>query len=273
MLPFTVSPNPNWLYLTPSLRGTLDMTRQLIEDRQGLGFILGDVGMGKSTVLRFLHNEYSSQETDYVTTLVTLANYPSPYAYLRKICGDFDLPAKRSLAAQQEAFEPFLVEQFTAGRTVVVFIDEGQLMSDQVLEVLRGLLNFETHDSKLIQLVVAAQMDLRDRLMMKRNKAIKSRIFAPCCIRPLSLEETAGMIAFRCQRAGVPNPFDATGMERIYALTEGVPRAVVILCAHAYKQARKTGWERVPLDLIDRAAEVITLPQTEADALAETTVA
>ena len=265
MLPFTVSPNPNWLYLTPSLRSTLDLTRQMIEDQQGLGFILGDVGMGKSTVLRFLHAEYSSQEENFATTLVTLANYPSPFAFLRKICGDFGQPAKRSLAAQQEAFEPLLVEQYQAGRTVVVFIDEGQLMSDHVLEVLRGLLNFETHELKLIQLVVAAQMDLRDRLLMKRNKAIKSRIFAPCHIRPLSSEETAGMITFRCQRAGVPNPFDMRGMERVYDLTRGVPRAIVIICAHAYRRARKAGLEYVPLDFIEEAAQTTSLPEPNAD--------
>jgi len=263
MLPFTISPNPNWLYLTPSLRATLDMTRQLIEDRQGLGFILGDVGMGKSTVLRFLHNEYSSQEEDFATTLVTLANYPSPFAFLRKICGDFGLPAKRSLSAQQEAFEPFLVEQFTAGRTVVVFLDEGQLMTDQVLEVLRGLLNFETADAKLIQVVVAAQMDLRDRLMMKRNKAIKSRIFAPCAVRPLSAEETAGMIAFRCERAGVMNPFDSYGMERVYQISEGVPRSIVVVCAHAYRLARKAGLDRVTAEFIERAGEALSLPSSE----------
>ena len=263
MLPFTVSANPNWLYLTPSLRGTLDMTRSLIEDRQGLGFIMGDVGMGKSTVLRFLHNEYSTQEDDFATTLVTLANYPSPFAFLRKICGDFGLPAKRSLSLQQEAFEPFLVEQYTAGRTVVVFLDEGQLMTDEVLEVLRGLLNFETAEAKLIQIVVAAQLDLRDRLLMKRNKAIKSRIFAPCLVRPLSAEETAGMITFRCDRAGVVNPFDSSGMERVYQLTEGVPRSIVIVCAHAYKAARRAGLDRVSADFIERAGETLSLPSSQ----------
>jgi general secretion pathway protein A len=269
MLPFTVSPNPNWLYLTPSLLSTFDLTRQVIEERQGLAFLLGDVGMGKSTALRFLHAEYSSQEEDFVTTLVTLANYPSPFAFLRKICGDFGLTAKRSLAAQQESFEPFLMEQYQSGRTVVVFVDEGQLMSDQVLEVLRGLLNFETAESKLIQLVVAAQMDLRDRLMMKRNKAIKSRIFAPCHIRRLTAEETAGMIAFRCTRAGVLNPFDPAGMEKVFTLTNGVPRSIVMTCAHAYKQARRAGYSMVPLDFIERAAITTSLPEPEPELMAE----
>ena len=63
-MPFSVSANPNWLYLTPSIRNTFDMIRQLIEDRQGLAFILGDVGMGKTTALKFLYSEVSSQEED-----------------------------------------------------------------------------------------------------------------------------------------------------------------------------------------------------------------
>jgi general secretion pathway protein A len=266
MIPFTNSPNPNWLYLTPSLRTTFEMSREMIQDRQGLAFILGDVGMGKTTALRFLHAEYASQEEDFRTTLITLANYPSPFAFLRKICGDFGIDPKRSLALQQDAFEPYLLNEYQEGRTVVVFVDEGQLMTDQVLEVLRGLLNFETHEHKLIQIVVAAQMDLRDRLLSKRNKAIKSRIFAPCQIRRLTAEETAGMISFRCNRAGVLNPFDARGMERVFEITHGVPRSIVVVCKHASSRARREGYDNiVPLEFIDAAASAITLPEPEAE--------
>ena len=143
---------------------------------------------------------------------------------------------------------------------MVVFIDEGQLMSDQVLEVLRGLLNFETAESKLVQLVVASQMEFREHLLSKRNKAIKSRIFAPCMIRPLTVDETVGMISFRCQRAGVPNPFDSRGMERIYEITRGVPRSIVIVCAQAYKQFNRGSYSMMPLDFIEAAAGALVLP-------------
>ena len=72
------------------------------------------------------------------------------------------------------------------------------------------------------------------------------------------------MIAFRCQRAGVLNPFDSLGMEKVHELTNGVPRAIVTICAHAYKQARRAGYDLVPLDFILRAAETtIAADRTE----------
>ena len=268
MYPFTNAANPNWLYLTPSLKGTLEMMREMIADRQGLGFILGDNGMGKTSVLRFLHAEYSSQEERYTTALISLKNYPSPFAFLRKICGDFGIEPKRSLDAQHEAFEPFLLQQYQAKRRVVVFIDEGQLMKDLTLEVLRGLLNFETPYGKLVQLVVAAQVDIRDRLVSRRNKAIRSRIFAPCLIKRFTADETAGMIAFRCQQAGVENPFDRLCLAKVHELAHGVPREIILICAHAYRDARKDGSDRVLLRHVEGAGVTASLPELEPEAVA-----
>ena len=69
----------------------------------------------------------------------------------------------------------------------------------------------------------------------------------------------------RCQRAGVPNPFDMRGMEKVYELTRGVPRAIVIICAHAYRGARRAGLEYVPLDFIEQAAQTTSLPELDPD--------
>ena len=85
--PFSTSPNPGWLYLTPALHGALDKIRFAIAERQGLSVIMGDVGLGKSTVLRYMHAEYAA--AGYTTTLLSCEDFPSPYAFLLRICRDF----------------------------------------------------------------------------------------------------------------------------------------------------------------------------------------
>ncbi len=86
--PFSISPNPFLLYLTPALQVTLEKVRFVVDSRQGLTAILGDVGLGKSTVIRYLFNEYDARE-DVAATLIPSPNFPSEFAFLKKICADF----------------------------------------------------------------------------------------------------------------------------------------------------------------------------------------
>lgn len=253
--PFTLSPNPAWMYLTQSSLASIETIRWMVEDRQGLAAVFGDAGSGKSTLLRLLLSEYAD-ESAYTTTLLTRVDFTTPYAFVRKISADFGIDPKRSLAAQNDALEDFLLAEYKAGRTVIVFLDEGQQLSGDLLEVLRGLLNFETDTHKLIQVVIAGQLDLLDRIRAKKNKALASRIFSPVLIQPLSETETAEMVAFRCQRARVPLPFTDSALSRIYQHVGGNPRAILMLCARAAKQFQP------PIDasridaMVDRAVAV-----------------
>lgn len=233
--PFTLSPNPAWMYLTQSTLASIETIRWMIEDRQGLACVFGDAGSGKSTLLRLLLSEYAD-ESLYTTTLLTRVDFSTPYAFVRKLCGDFGIDPKRSLAMQNSVLEDFLLAEHQAGRTVIVFLDEGQQLSGDLLEVLRGLLNFETDVHKLIQIVVAGQLELLDRIRQKRNKALSSRIFSPVMIQSLSETETAEMVSFRCARARVQMPFTESAVSRMYQAVGGNPRAVLMLCARAAKQ-------------------------------------
>jgi general secretion pathway protein A len=264
--PFKGSPNPNLMYTTPALLGAIDKIRFMIGERQGLALILGDNGMGKSTVLRYLHAEYSAE--GYTTGLLNQTEFPSPYALLKAICAQFGVEPKRSQALQHQAFESWLIEEFKAGRTAILFIDEGQRLDAEQLEVIRALLNFETYEDKLLQIVMAGTLELRDRIMAKRNKALRSRIFAPCMLNPMNELEIRGMIQFRCNRAGVENPFDDEGALRIYAMSGGVPRLALMICAHAGNMAQRLKLNRVPVDLIVAAKDEATIPEQESEAAA-----
>lgn len=252
------------MYQTMPIRGALAKIRFAVDTRQGLACILGDVGIGKSSLLRFLQAQYSANENS-LTTLLTTGKYPSPFAFLKKITGDFALAPKRSLMAQLEAFEGFLIARHQEDKTVIVFIDEAQLLDAECLELIRTMLNFETHTEKLIQFVMAGQLDLRDRLLQKKQKALRSRIFAPVILNALNHEETAAMIQYRCDYWQVPNPFTEAGLDRIYHITDGVPRYVLQLCAISYQMGAALGDTRIDDDLVESAARELSLAEDEAE--------
>src|SRR5258708_2554583 len=106
--PFTTSPNPSFLYLTDSLHETLDKTRYVLDERQGLTVIYGEVGHGKSTVLRHLYGEYAARG-DCAVALLPTPDYDTGLALLKAICGEFGVQRKRAKLDQQAEFQRFLL--------------------------------------------------------------------------------------------------------------------------------------------------------------------
>jgi general secretion pathway protein A len=231
--PFSISPNPNSLYLTDSLRAVVHKSRFTIDKRQGLTCVLGDIGLGKSTILRFLYGEYSARE-DAVTTLIPTPSFPSPFAMLKSIAMDFKLEPERSFQKQQDALQSFLVETYAADKNVVIFIDEAQNVNNKQLELVRSLLNYETNTQKLVQIVLSGQIELKDRLSNERNRAVASRVSTYSILSPLTFDETREMIIHRCRFENIENPFTPEAIERVYEVSGGVPRSVLKICAFAY---------------------------------------
>jgi type II secretory pathway predicted ATPase ExeA len=255
--PFSISPNPNSLYVTPSLRAVLAKARFTIDKRQGLTCAaLGDVGLGKSTVLRYLYGEYAAKES-VVTALIPTPKFPSIFGMLKYICSDFEVDPRRSFVAQQDALQDFLLESYQANKNVVLFIDEAQLLNNEQLELIRGMLNFETDRHKLIQIALAGQLELRDKLNTEKNKALYSRISTYSVLDPLTADETASMIEHRCAFAGIPNPFTKEALEAVYIKSKGIPRSILKVCALAYEMMQLADDKQITSDYIeDTVAEV-----------------
>src|ERR671916_903297 len=257
--PFSISPNPNSLYVTPSLRAVIAKARFTIDKRQGLTCAaLGDVGLGKSTVLRYLYGEYAAKE-NVVTTLIPTPKFPSIFGMLKYICSDFEIEPKRSFVAQQDALQEFLLTQYQDSKNVVLFIDEAQLLDNQQLELIRGFLNFETHEHKLMQIVLAGQLELKDKLNTEKNKALYSRISTYSVLDPLTPEETKAMIEHRCQYAGIKNPFNDEAMETVYIKSKGIPRSILKLCALAYEMMEMAGEKEIDASYIDDSAPEVAV--------------
>lgn len=248
--PFSINPDPSLLHLTPGLEAALHKTRYVIENRQGLTAILGDVGLGKSTVLRYLYQSYAARE-DCRTAFLHTPSYKSEFAFLKAICADFEIPIRPSQQRQESELNGFLIEQLQADRLVVLFVDEAQKLPGSQLELVRTLLNFEDGRVKLIQIVLAAQLEIRQKLADPSKKAIRSRIFAPSMLEALTLSETVDMLDFRCKRAGIRNPFKPDAVEAVYRVTGGVPREVLKVCSIALEMARAQGLKTIEADLVE----------------------
>lgn len=250
---FSWSPNPACIVQTASVQNAYYKIRFCIRAKQGLSLILGDNGVGKSSLSRSLYSEINERK-DMTAAMIPTPRAKTDLSFLKSICDEFGVVRKRSHIDQAAEFERFLLAETDAGRTVVLFIDEAQLLTAECLEVIRALLNFETSTHKLIQIVLAGQLSLGERLMLKRSKAIKSRIFAPSLINSLTLEETRQLIKERCKYWQVPNPFDAATMDRIFIRTEGVPRYVLALAAMTVDLSQTANRPIAP-DLVDVVAD------------------
>lgn len=256
--PFSVSPNPLSMYLTAPLEAVIFKVRYTVNKRQGLTVVLGDNGLGKSTVMRYLYTAYDSRE-DVVAMYVPTPSYSSEFAMMQALCADIGLPVRRSILAHQEELFAWLVSQYSAGNNVVLFLDEAQKLTNKMLEVVRTLLNYETGEHKLIQIVLAGQLELRDRLLSEKQKALHSRLIAPSVLSPLTLDDMVAMLDHRCRHAKVNNPFDAVALDRLYEVTEGIPRRVLSLVGFAYEMMLQTGAKKITAKLIDHATQEVSL--------------
>ena len=247
--PFRITPNPNTLFLTDSLKAVLHKCRYTIDERQGLSCILGDFGLGKSTVLRYLFAEYDARD-DTKTVLIATPIYPSAFALLKAICQSLELEAARSFQSQMSLLETFLSEQFANGKNTIIFIDEAQILDTKQLELLRAILNFETNEEKLVQIILGSQLELALKLNHKRNRALQSRITTNSVLKPLSEEETSEVVTARCEMASINNPFTKNHIAKIFELTNGIPRSVIKLCGLIYAMKESIGIDEIPIEWI-----------------------
>ena len=265
--PFSISPNPVALFLTDALEAALFKIRSCVEYRQGFTVVLGDIGVGKSSIVRYAHAEFDAMD-DVVSVLIPTPNFKSEYAFIQTVTGAVGLPSRKSVTQHEREFEAWLGEQFLADKAVILFIDEAQKLSTKMLELVRSFLNFETNEAKLLQIVLAGQLELRDRLRTKKLKPLYSRLINPTVLAPMSLTEVEKMIQHRCDYYKFPNPFPTPAMRRIYELSGGTPRDVLRICGTAYQMLQLMKADIAPTELVDQAYAELQLesPDEEVEA-------
>lgn len=256
---FSISPNPRFFYVTPSIQAAIAKTNYVIRSNQGLTTIIGDVGLGKTSLLRLLFNEYDDNP-NYTTAFIVNPKQTTETAFLKAICTEFEVPTRRSQRETEYELRAFLFEQAQNGKTVVLFIDEAQQLRGPMFEQIRQILNYETDDRKLLNVIMAGQIELRYKLADRSKRALVSRIAVSSVLDAMTLEETAGMIDFRCSVAQVTNRFEEEAVEAVYNLSKGIPREVIKLCAMSVQYALLNDMETIPKEIVELACQDIVHP-------------
>src|SRR5215211_2279930 len=228
--PYSTSPNPRYLYISPTHNEALEKTRWTIAAKRGLAIVFGIVGTGKTTLARELAMRMEDEpEVSYV--FVTNPNFPTPNQLLRAIIQEFGVPeTSRNYLDLLNIFKNYVTDQnVNHGKTLVLIIDEAQTLKPQLLELLRQMMNYESNDQKFIQVVLFAQEEFRGRLQHPRYRNLVNRAAMSANLDALSLTETDAMLRHRWLVAGGKDfPFTRDAVEAIYTSAGGIPRTEVI---------------------------------------------
>jgi general secretion pathway protein A len=258
--PFSVTPDPSFFYSNPVYQEAYANLRYGIEAKKGFIVITGEVGTGKTTLLRklLMHNLEGTIQTVFVFN--TYLNFTE---LLQQILYDLGLTPHESnnkVLLLQE-LNNYLISQLNQGHIVSVLVDEAQNLSDEALEGLRLLSNVETDEEKLIQIVLMGQPELHAKLDRPALRQLKQRIALQCRLIPLTEEEVDPYIDFRLRAAGYQgkNLFHPEAVRQITFYSNGIPRLVNIICDNALLCAFARSQKIVSADIINEVARDLRL--------------
>lgn len=252
--PFSTSPDPTFFYESRHHKAALANLMIELRLKRGLSVVLGEVGTGKTTLGRKLIQMLRDRE-GFIFHLILDPSYASEDSFLQSLVRTFgiSMSAASSLLDYKEALSRYLFQAATQqGQSVVLIIDEAQKMNPMSLEILRILLNYETNEHKLLQLVLLGQMELMPTLIDMHN--LLDRISMKCVLEPLSEEEVKDMIDFRLRQAGFSaryHLFLDEAVKEIYRVTRGYPRKTAMLCHRALKSLVMYNHEVVTAKMIE----------------------
>ena len=257
--PFSITPDPRYLFMSERHGEALAHLVYGVTESGGFMQLTGEVGTGKTTLVRSL---LQSRMPDNADVAVVLNPQLSAREFLIAICEELgiELPGDpSSIKALIGALNQYLLEAHADGRRTILVVDEAQNLARDVLEEVRLLTNLETAKQKLLQIVLIGQPELRELLARNDLRQLAQRITGRYHLEPLSREETAQYIEHRMKVAGaLSEVFEPAAKREAFRLSQGVPRLVNVICDRALLGAYSSGTRKVTRSTVRRAAAEVT---------------
>src|SRR6202521_4833105 len=252
--PFNVNPDPRYLYLTPNTQEALACLTYGIETRKGFILLTGEVGTGKTTLinktLEWLHKER-------VFTAFVFNPRLSVSQFFDFMMADFGIPCETHQKGQMLLkLNQWLLDRYQAGERAVLVFDEAQNLSPEMLEENPLLTNPETSTEKLLQIVLAGQPELEQKLNQPQLRQLRQRITLRAKTRQLTIEETQGYIQERMRIAGAENTeiFSPEAIVAVHRFARGIPRVINLLCEHSLVSSFVDQLNPVPPEIVEEVA-------------------
>jgi general secretion pathway protein A len=253
--PFAITPDPRYLYLSERHAEALAHLLYGINESGGFIQLTGEVGTGKTTVVRTL----LSRVPHHADVAVILNPRVTPIEFLLTICEELGIAVadadRDSVKHLVDALNRRLLAAHADGRRIIVIVDEAQNLTAEVLEQVRLLTNLETPTQKLLQIILIGQPELRELLDRTELRQLAQRITGRYHLEPLSREETKGYVRHRLRVAGAAGEiFTPSALTEIYRLARGIPRVINVTCDRALLGAYTQETPKATAALVRRAA-------------------
>ncbi|HYB96792.1 MAG TPA: AAA family ATPase [Vicinamibacterales bacterium] len=260
--PFSLTPDPRFLYRSESHDVALQQVWQAIRRKEGFIVLTGDIGTGKTTLCRTLLEQFD--QTTF--TALILNPFLSVEELLREVLLSFGVVSKDALktgrlatASKHElvrTLHDFLLSLVPLHGSAVLIIDEAQHLSSDVLEEIRVLSNLETNDQKLLQVVIVGQLNLLDLLQKAELRQLDQRISIRCSLKPLTREEVEAYVTHRLwvARGSTSVSFTAAAFDLVHSISGGVPRMINLVCDRALMVGCEKQTSRISEDHVVAAA-------------------
>jgi general secretion pathway protein A len=253
--PFAITPDPRYLYLSERHAEALAHLLYGINESGGFIQLTGEVGTGKTTVVRTL----LSRVPHHADVAVILNPRVTPVEFLLTICEELGLAIadadRESVKQMVDALNRRLLNAHAEGRRIIVLVDEAQNLSIDVLEQVRLLTNLETPTQKLLQIILIGQPELRELLDRTDLRQLAQRITGRYHLKPLSREETKGYVRHRLRVAGATEEIFTPGaLAELHRLSLGIPRVINVACDRALLGAYTRETKKITASLVRQAA-------------------
>jgi len=265
--PFSLTPDPKYLYKSESHANAFDLLQYAIRRREGFVVVTGDIGTGKTTLCRAILDQLDRK----TFTALVLNPFLSEEDLLRLILQDFGVVSRDEIkrgrlagVSKQELIDTlneFLLSLLPLRAGALLIIDEAQNLPRQVLEQIRILSNLETDKEKLLQIVLVGQLNLKDLLRSPELRQLDQRVSIRYELKPLTREETSAYIAHRLTIAGGGSvvSFSPRALELVHRYTDGIPRLINLVCDRALLGGYSARTNQITHEMVVAAAQGLDL--------------